>query len=115
MIIIEMRDFHMELGIDVAQLGLDLGTGGAIGGVTGFAAKKVAKIVAVLVGLQLAAFKFLESRGVLTVDWAQLSAGLLSGAETAAGEPPSWMMSILSTLSISGGFAAGFMAGFKFG
>lgn len=106
----------MELGIDFAQLGLDLGTGGAIGGVTGFAAKKIAKVVAVLVGLQLAAFKFLESRGVLTVDWERLSSGLLSGAETAAaGEPPSWMMSILSTLSISGGFAAGFMAGFKFG
>jgi len=106
----------MELGIDFAQLGLDLGTGGAIGGITGFAAKKLAKVVAVIVGLQLAAFKFLESRGLLSVNWSELSAGMLSGAETAAaGQPPSWLMSILSTLSVSGGFVAGFTAGFKFG
>jgi len=34
------------------QLGLELGGGAVIGGVIGFAAKKVAKIIAVLVGIQ---------------------------------------------------------------
>ncbi|WP_254534611.1 FUN14 domain-containing protein [Halomarina litorea] len=106
----------MSIGIDPTQLGLDLGTGGVIGGVMGFAAKKIAKVVAVLVGLQLAAFKFLESQGILAVDWEKLSAGMLSAGDTAASsQPPDFLMSVLSTLSVSGGFAAGFMAGFKLG
>lgn len=106
----------MSLGIDVTQLGLDLGTGGVIGGVMGFAAKKIAKAIAVLVGLQLAAFKFLESQGVLAVDWEKLSAGMLSAGDAAtSSQPPDFLMSVLSTVSVSGGFAAGFMAGFKLG
>jgi uncharacterized membrane protein (Fun14 family) len=106
----------MPTGIDVAQLGLDLGTGGVVGGVMGFAAKKIAKIVAVIVGLQLAAFKFLESEGILQVDWGRISGGILdAGGAATSNQPPDFVMSVLSTLSVSGGFAAGFMAGFKLG
>jgi uncharacterized membrane protein (Fun14 family) len=106
----------MAPGIDVTQLGLDLGTGGVVGGVMGFAAKKIAKIVAVIVGLQLAAFKFLESEGILTVDWERISGGMLdAGSAATSNQPPDFLMSLLSTLSVSGGFAAGFMAGFKLG
>jgi len=103
----------MVLGIDFAQLGLDLGTGAVIGGIIGFAAKKVATVIAVIVGLELALFKFLESRGILSVDWERLSAGVLDTATSAT--PPSWLMSVLSTLSISAGFTAGFLLGFKRG
>ena len=106
----------MIVGIDVAQLGLDVGVGGVVGGAAGFAAKKIAKIVAFLVGLQLAAFTFLQSRGIVTVDWETLSAGTLSASESAAGgQPPDVVVSLLSTLSVSGGFAAGFVAGFRLG
>jgi uncharacterized membrane protein (Fun14 family) len=106
----------MIVGIDLAQLGVDVGTGGILGGVTGFAAKKVAKVLALLVGLQLAAFKFLESRGILTVDWERLSAGLLSASDATVGsQPPDFLVSLLSTLSVSSGFVAGFLAGFKLG
>jgi uncharacterized membrane protein (Fun14 family) len=103
-------------GIDVTQLGIDLGGGALIGGIIGFAAKKLAKAVAVIVGLELALFKFLESRGILTVDWEAVSAGIVGSAEAAAsGTPPSWVMTILSTLSISAGFTGGFLLGFKRG
>jgi uncharacterized membrane protein (Fun14 family) len=102
--------------IDFTQLGIEAGSGGIIGGVIGFAAKKVAKIVAIIVGLELALFKFLESRGILTVDWEKLTAGIVeSTQDAAAGTPPSWVQTLLSTLSISGGFAAGFFLGFKKG
>lgn len=102
--------------IDFQQLGLELGTGAVIGGIIGFAAKKIAKLIAVLIGLELALFKILESRGILSVDWNALSAGLIGGAhDAAAGTPPSWLMSILSTLSISAGFTGGFLLGFKKG
>lgn len=111
-----MDPFALQMGIDPQQLGIEFGTGGVIGGIIGFAAKKIAKIIAVLVGLELALFKFLESRGILTVDWDQLSAGFLKASQdAAAGAPPSWIQTILSTLSIGAGFTGGFLIGFKKG
>ncbi|WP_276257796.1 FUN14 domain-containing protein [Haloglomus litoreum] len=97
-------------------VGINLGTGAVIGGLIGFTAKKVAKVLAILVGLELALFKFLESRQILTVNWDKLGASFLAAGEAAASQtPPSWLMTILSTLSVSGGFAGGFLLGFKKG
>ena len=102
--------------VNAQQLGLELGTGAVIGGIIGFAVKKVAKLVAVIIGLELALFKFLESRRIITVDWEALTAGMVGAGEAAASQtPPSWIMSILSTLSVSAGFTGGFLIGFKKG
>ncbi|MFB6360992.1 MAG: FUN14 domain-containing protein [Halobacteriales archaeon] len=102
--------------INAQQLGLEFGGGAVIGGVIGFAAKKVAKLIAVIIGLELALFKFLESRQILSVDWEKLTAGAVKATESAtASTPPSWAMSILSTLSIGAGFTGGFLLGFKKG
>ncbi|MFB6281338.1 MAG: FUN14 domain-containing protein [Haloferacaceae archaeon] len=104
------------VGIDVQQLGLEFGGGAIVGGIIGFAAKKLAKVIAVIVGLELALFRFLESRGILTVDWSRLTGGLVeSAAGAASGTPPSWVMTVLSTLSISAGFTGGFLLGFRRG
>ena len=104
------------LEIQLQQLGLEFGSGAVIGGIIGFAAKKVAKLIAVIVGLELALFKFLESREILVVDWERLTGGLIEGAQGAAtGTPPDWVSTILSTLSISAGFTGGFLLGFKRG
>ena len=106
----------MALDINFQQLGLEFGSGAIIGGIIGFAAKKIAKLVAVLVGIELALFKFLESRGILTVNWERLTAGAVRASQdAAAGQPPTWLMTILSTLSISTGFTGGFLLGFKQG
>jgi uncharacterized membrane protein (Fun14 family) len=106
----------VDLSIDPTQLGLEFGSSAVIGGIIGFAAKKVAKIIAVIVGLELALFKFLESRGLLKVNWEGLSeAGLTFVSGLQADQPPSWVMSILSTLSVSAGFSGGFLLGFKKG
>jgi uncharacterized membrane protein (Fun14 family) len=110
-----MTELPLQL-IDVRQLGIEAGSGAVVGGVVGFAAKKVAKLLAVLIGIELALFKFLESREILSVDWERLTAGLVKTSRDAtAGAPPDWVMTILSTLSISGGFTAGFLVGFKKG
>lgn len=102
--------------INAQQLGLELGTGAVIGAVIGFAVKKVAKLVAVIIGLELALFKFLESRRILSVDWEKLTAGMIDVGEAAASQtPPSWIMTILSTLSVGAGFTGGFLLGFKRG
>ncbi|MEF8789206.1 MAG: FUN14 domain-containing protein [Haloarculaceae archaeon] len=106
----------MALEIDFTQLGIDVGGGAVIGGIIGFAAKKLAKVIAIIVGLELALFKFLESQQILTVDWERLSAGLLGAGEAAASQtPPNWVMTVLETLSISAGFTGGFLLGFKKG
>jgi len=104
--------------IGLQQIGLELGSGAVIGGLIGFTAKKVAKIIAFLIGLQLALFKFLESQSILVVDWERLSAGLVNASTTAsdaatANQPPSVITSFLSVLPVSAGFTGGFVVGFK--
>jgi uncharacterized membrane protein (Fun14 family) len=95
------------LGIDFGQLGLEFGSGAVIGGIIGFAAKKLAKVIAIIVGLELALFKFLESRGILVVDWSRLTAGLVQTGSAAASGPSGWAATVLSTLSVSAGGASG--------
>lgn len=101
----------MEL--DPQQLGLELGSGAAIGALIGFAAKKLAKLLAVIVGVQLAVFRFLESKGILTVDWNRLTNGMISTQEKV--QDPGWIEPIVSSLSIGAGFTGGFLIGFKRG
>jgi uncharacterized membrane protein (Fun14 family) len=105
------------LQLDPKQLGLEFGTGGVIGLLIGFAAKKVAKIIAIIVGLELALFKFLESKGILVVNWDQIGAGFLGAGEkvTEPGLMGEWIEPLISTLSIGAGFTGGFMIGFKKG
>lgn len=106
----------LQLDLNFQQIGLEFGTGAVIGGIIGFAAKKVAKLIAVIIGIELALFKFLESRGVLEVNWDKLGASFMELGETATAEqPPSWLTSIISTLSIGAGFTGGFLLGFKKG
>lgn len=98
--------------IDPTALGLEFGGGAVIGAVMGFAAKKIAKLIAVIIGLQLVVFRYLESQGILIVDWSALSAGLIGTTERA---DPTWLESLISTLSLGVGFTAGFMIGFRRG
>jgi len=119
--------------IDPLSLGLEVGGSGILGFLTGYAAKKVVKVVAVLIGAQLALFKFLETRGVLEVNWEALYTGAAntttaaanatmggnaSGNATASGADAAGgglFQSLLSTLPVGGGFAAGALVGFKKG
>ena len=104
----------MEL--DFTRMGLELGSGAVIGGIIGFAAKQLAKILAILIGIQLAVFAFLESSGYIIVDWEALTGGLVgAGAAATAEQPPDWMMGLISTLSIGAGFTGGFLLGFRYG
>ncbi|QLG47589.1 FUN14 domain-containing protein [Natrinema halophilum] len=103
------------IDVDPAALGIEFGGGAAIGGLMGFAAKKIAKLVAVIVGVQLMVFRYLESQGILIVDWNRLSAGLLETQARAQDVDVHWIQSILSTLSIGAGFTGGLLIGFKRG
>jgi len=106
-----------QLGdLSLQQVGIEAGGGAVIGGVIGFAAKKVAKLIAIIVGLELALFKFLETRGVLEVNWEKLTNASANVTDAATGaEAPSWINSLLSTLPVGAGFTGGFLLGFKRG
>ena len=115
-----MMDFALQLELPgLQQAGLEVGGGAMIGGIIGFAAKKVAKIIAILVGIELALFKFLETRGILQVNWealTQAANNTTSAATDAAGnQPPSWLTSLLGALPVSAGFTGGFLVGFRKG
>ena len=114
----------MEL--DPLSLGIEVGGGGVLGFLTGYAAKKVVKVVAVLIGAQLALFKFLETRGVLEVNWERLYTGAgnattaaanatVGGNETSAQTNGGLFESILSAIPVGSGFALGAFVGFKRG
>jgi len=99
--------------IDLTSLGVQMGGSAIIGAVIGFAAKKIAKIIAIIVGLELVLFKFLESRGVISVNWGRLtdsSAEIVDGG-AAAGQ--SFIEAFISTAGIGASFAGGFLLGFK--
>ena len=103
------------LQIDPTTIGIEMGTGAVIGGLIGFAAKKIAKIIAVIIGIELAIFRFLETKGIITVDWNALTGNLLNLGGGATEQSTSWLNAIVSTLSIGAGFTGGFFVGFKRG
>ncbi|QCS42946.1 FUN14 domain-containing protein [Natrinema versiforme] len=104
------------IDLDPTTLGLEFGGGAVVGGLIGFAAKKIAKLLAIIVGVQLMAFRYLESQGIVIVDWNRLSAGILKTQERAQGAADiHWLQSMISTLSIGAGFTSGFLIGFHRG
>lgn len=100
-------------GAVLGQIGLNVGGAAVAGGIVGWAAKKVLKIVAVLVGLEFGLLAFLQQRGFITVNWDQLGSSL-SGLSASAASVPSWLPTVAS-LGVGGGFLAGALVGFKRG
>ncbi|MCL9817146.1 FUN14 domain-containing protein [Natronocalculus amylovorans] len=103
------------IDVNVQQLGMEAGGAAIIGGLIGFAFKRIAKLIAIIIGIELAIFRFLEARGIVTVDWERLTSGAISGTDQTTQAPPDWVWTILSTLSISAGFTIGFLIGYKQG
>ena len=101
------------MALDIPGLGMQMGGSALIGGLIGFTAKKIAKVIAVIVGLELVLFKFLESRGILQVNWEELGGTFESLAGDASSQTQSLVETFISTTGIGTGFAAGFFVGFK--
>jgi uncharacterized membrane protein (Fun14 family) len=91
-----------------------LGVGGIIGFCMGYAIKKVAKIVAAIIGLFALGLIYLQSQGLIAVDWlgveawANTALSSLSQFEGALG-------AIISNLPFAGGALVGFGLGIKMG
>jgi uncharacterized membrane protein (Fun14 family) len=103
----------------VGSITATVGGGFFAGLVTGWALKKVIKLVAVIVGIFLGALIYLQSQAVINIDWDKLqsvSEGTLStvgNSITSTGDISNIIgnVGIPLTGSLSAGFAIGFMKG----
>jgi len=92
-----------------------MGSGGVIGFLAGYAIKRVMKILAVIAGAFFAALMYLQSQGLISVNWdklqsvSQSTVTTLSNSLTDSGQ----VTNILGNLGIplTSGLAAGFAVG----
>jgi len=91
-----------------------LGAGGIIGLCIGYALKKMAKIVAAVVGLFSLGLIYLESQGLISVDWLGVEAWG-NTALSSLGQLEGVLGTILANLPFAGGAIVGFGIGVKMG
>jgi uncharacterized membrane protein (Fun14 family) len=106
-------DLNQLLGAPVASLGF----GGVAGVVVGYAAKKVTKLVALVLGLAFILVQVLAYKGFISVHWDAVQ----SSAEQVWTDPQgttladhAWAM-LSAHLPFGSAFVAGFAIGFKLG
>ncbi|MFN8643182.1 MAG: FUN14 domain-containing protein [Candidatus Binatia bacterium] len=107
----------MDASTMLTTLGPELGFGGVAGALVGYTAKKVTKLVALLLGLVFIAVQGLVYLHVVTVDWHTVQ----TGAEYVWKDPQgvtlatrAWQV-LSANLPFGASFAAGFGIGFKLG
>lgn len=104
--------------VDVTQLAGTAGGATVAGGLAGFAAKKLLKVLAVLVGLQFAFLGWLEHMSLIQVNWDGLNSAtndfftmittFTMPSGVGAGD-------LAASGGALGGFGLGFMVGFRRG
>lgn len=91
-----------------------LGAGGILGFVAGYAIKKLLKILAVIAGLFALALIYLGYTGIISVNYDKLTEaieGLMGGLGTAS----QWVSPIVANLPFAGSFLVGAALGLKKG
>ena len=94
-----------------------LGFGGLAGAVVGYVAKKLTKILALLLGLTFILVQLAAYQGWLHVDWLAVQATAEHAVQSGEGRAlaaDGWDI-LTANLPWGGGFVAGFAVGFKFG
>jgi uncharacterized membrane protein (Fun14 family) len=91
-----------------------LGVGGVVGLCIGYALKKIAKIVAVIIGIFSLGLIYLESQGLISVDWLGVEAWG-NTALASLGQMEGVLGTLLSNLPFAGGVIIGFGIGVKMG
>jgi uncharacterized membrane protein (Fun14 family) len=102
----------MPVEVGLKQVVATMGSGVVLGGVAGFAAKKLVKLAAVVVVLEVGLLAALERSGVLNVYWGSLD-GFLAGLGESLESGLLGAVSVVAALPIGAGLAGGFLAGFK--
>lgn len=98
----------------LSPLVYQLGVGGIGGFTVGYAAKKISKLILILIGLFFILLLYLGSSGIINVNYAKLL-DALTGLLSFAGQAAGWLVGLISILPFAGSFAVGFSLGFKLG
>lgn len=98
----------------LSPLVYQLGVGGIGGFIVGYAAKKISKLIVILIGLFFILLLYLGSSGIININYAKLFEAL-TGLLNFAGQAAGWLVGLISILPFVGSFAAGFALGFKLG
>ncbi|KYH42643.1 MAG: hypothetical protein AYL33_001840 [Candidatus Bathyarchaeota archaeon B63] len=91
-----------------------LGIGGVLGFFSGYALKKLTKLIAVLIGLAALSLIYLANEGIITVNYDKLIEKVQSLLRI-AGQATDMITPIVSGLPFAGSFLAGAALGFKLG
>ena len=107
----------MDLSSALSSIAPDLGFGGVAGAVVGYTAKKVTKLVAILLGLVFIAVQYLVYMKFVSVDWSAVqrtAEHVWSDAQGVTLADRAWAI-VSANLPFGGAFVAGFAIGFKLG
>jgi uncharacterized membrane protein (Fun14 family) len=107
-----MPDWNMLMG-PLAGLGF----GGLAGAVVGYAAKKLTKMVAILLGVLFITIQVLAYYQLIVVDWVAVQSTAEQAVHSEQGRSAAqqaWSL-LTANLPWGGGFVAGFAIGFKLG
>lgn len=95
-------------------IGFQLGIGAVGGFIVGYAAKKISKLIVIVLGLGIIALLYLSTQGIININYDKLWNSIASSLSM-AGSAFSWVVGIVSILPFAGSFIAGFLLGFKLG
>ncbi len=98
----------------ITPLATQLGIGGVSGFCVGYAMKKVAKIIAVFLGLVFIGLQYLAYKGVIAIDYTAMN-DLASSLIGEAGEAQGFIVAIFANVPFGTGFAGGILLGLKQG
>jgi uncharacterized membrane protein (Fun14 family) len=91
-----------------------LGVGGVAGLCTGYALKKIGKLVAVLIGIAFLGLELLAYRGIININYSALQEWA-SGLIGQVGEAEGILTLIIGNLPFASSFLVGFALGIKIG
>jgi uncharacterized membrane protein (Fun14 family) len=91
-----------------------LGIGGVLGFFVGYAAKKITKVIAVLIGLGALLLIYLGYEGVININYDKL-AQMIQNLMGTAGQATTALTPIIANLPFAGSFIAGVAVGVKLG
>ncbi|WP_302083373.1 FUN14 domain-containing protein [Salinibaculum rarum] len=103
----------MSAAQTIPLLGMNVGGATVLGGAFGYASKKIAKLIGIIIGLELGFLGFLQHQGIITVDWQALGSLTSNIMVTTQDTAPTLLNTALSTSALGAGFAGGFTLGFK--
>lgn len=92
-----------------------MGAGAFAGFLVAFASKKFARIMAVIAGLILSLFAYLNYQGIIAVDRDTLISFIKKVTESVVGQYPTFLQFLSANSLLGGGFIIGFILGLKMG